>query len=269
MTPGELIREPRLRKGSASAGSHYRAGTSQSAIARIERGDEEVTWTRLESILLCDGRGARARRAAPLPSRYDAWDMLEQRRASARGAARERPRVQQVQQRARALQAGRRAQRCLSVFDPERFCACSASTAWTTSWSAGSRCRPTGTSARRRTSTSFRAPDLAESEPAGRGACRAGRPTAPALHARSTSPIRSVLKRAALVPLRHDPRAARPAQHRVHGAGCAGRYEELRERALEVRARRHARSPSAALDDLIRMKRVAGARAGPASTSGR
>ena len=56
MRPGELIKERASAcTGSASAELAYRAGTSQSAIARIERGDEDVTWTRLESILSAMG----------------------------------------------------------------------------------------------------------------------------------------------------------------------------------------------------------------------
>jgi transcriptional regulator with XRE-family HTH domain len=78
MTPAELIREVRVRKGLSQRRLAYRAGTSQSAIARIERGDEEVTWPRLRSILLAMGEEPLLA-SRPLPSRYDAADMNGQR----------------------------------------------------------------------------------------------------------------------------------------------------------------------------------------------
>ena len=56
MTPGELISECAPRQGLSQRELAYRAGTSQSAIARIEGGDEDVTWTRLQSILLAMGK---------------------------------------------------------------------------------------------------------------------------------------------------------------------------------------------------------------------
>ena len=51
MTPGELVKELRMRHCLSQRELAYRAGTSQSAIARIEAGDEDITWTRLRSIL--------------------------------------------------------------------------------------------------------------------------------------------------------------------------------------------------------------------------
>jgi transcriptional regulator with XRE-family HTH domain len=81
MTPAELIRSTRERKGLSQRRLAFRAGTSQSAIARIERGDEEVTWSRMRSILLSMGEEA-VLTTRPVPSRYDAWDLLEQRRMS-------------------------------------------------------------------------------------------------------------------------------------------------------------------------------------------
>lgn len=53
--PGELIRERRQFHGLSQRELAYRAGTSQSAIARIETGKEDVTWTRLRSILSAMG----------------------------------------------------------------------------------------------------------------------------------------------------------------------------------------------------------------------
>jgi transcriptional regulator with XRE-family HTH domain len=74
-----LIKETRLRHGLSQRRLAHRAGTSQSAIARIEAGDEEVTWPRLESIMLAMGEEP-ALESKPMPGRYDAWDLLEQRR---------------------------------------------------------------------------------------------------------------------------------------------------------------------------------------------
>ena len=69
MTPGELIRELRDRKGLTQRRLALRAGTSQSAIARIERGDEDVTWGRLGSILTAMGEKPELA-SHPLPGRY-------------------------------------------------------------------------------------------------------------------------------------------------------------------------------------------------------
>jgi transcriptional regulator with XRE-family HTH domain len=82
MTPAELIRRTRERKGLSQRRLALRAGTSQSAIARIERGDEEVTWSRLRSIMLSMGEEP-VLSSRPVASRYDAADLLLQRSASA------------------------------------------------------------------------------------------------------------------------------------------------------------------------------------------
>jgi predicted transcriptional regulator len=55
MTPGALIRQLRTDHGLSQRELAYRAGTSQSAIARIEGGDEDITWKRLSSILAAMG----------------------------------------------------------------------------------------------------------------------------------------------------------------------------------------------------------------------
>lgn len=78
MRPGELIKERRIRHGLSQRRLAHRAGTSQSAIARIERGDEDVTWTRLESLLLAIGEQP-VLESKPVAARYDAWDLEEQR----------------------------------------------------------------------------------------------------------------------------------------------------------------------------------------------
>lgn len=78
MTPGELIKAAREQHGLSQRRLAYRAGTSQSAIARVERGDEEVTWTRLRSILAAMGEEPVVERQR-LPSRYDARDLIHDR----------------------------------------------------------------------------------------------------------------------------------------------------------------------------------------------
>ena len=55
MNPGELIKSRRAAHGLSQRELAYRAGTSQPAIARIETGDEDITWKRLRSILAAMG----------------------------------------------------------------------------------------------------------------------------------------------------------------------------------------------------------------------
>lgn len=55
ITPSELIRELRTRHGLSQRELAHRAGTSQSAIARLEGGDEDITWRRLTVILAAMG----------------------------------------------------------------------------------------------------------------------------------------------------------------------------------------------------------------------
>jgi len=81
MMPGQLIRDIRRRKGLSQRRLALRAGTSQSAIARVERGEEEVTWSRLRSVLLAMGEQPQLS-SRPLSSRYDAADLLRQRHLS-------------------------------------------------------------------------------------------------------------------------------------------------------------------------------------------
>jgi transcriptional regulator with XRE-family HTH domain len=82
MTPADLIRETRRRNGLSQRRLALRAGTSQSAIARIEAGAEEVTWPRLRAIMLSMGEEP-VLSARQLESRYDAADLLVQRRLPA------------------------------------------------------------------------------------------------------------------------------------------------------------------------------------------
>lgn len=70
MEPGELIKALREEHGLTQRRLAHRAGTSQSAIARIERGEEDVTWTRLRSILLAMGEEP-VLGSQGVPSRFD------------------------------------------------------------------------------------------------------------------------------------------------------------------------------------------------------
>ena len=79
MAPGELIKERRLKHGLSQRRLAHRAGTSQSAIARIERGEEDVSWKRLESLLLALGEEP-VLDSKRVWTRYDAWDMEEARK---------------------------------------------------------------------------------------------------------------------------------------------------------------------------------------------
>lgn len=82
MTPGELILELRRRKGLSQRRLARRAGTSQAAIGRVERGEEDVTWGRLRALLLAMGEEpvlASTARGA----RYDPDDLLHDRRRPA------------------------------------------------------------------------------------------------------------------------------------------------------------------------------------------
>ena len=159
MTPAELVRTTRERKRLSQRRLALRAGTSQSAIARIERGDEEVTWPRLRALMIAMGEEPELS-SRPLASRYDASDLLGDRGTSpesrlANGIAFNEFATEM------AL-AGRRAKAARwphlsDRFGPARSSGRSPSTASTSSWWAALPCRRTATSGAPGTWTSFRA----------------------------------------------------------------------------------------------------------------
>lgn len=55
LEPSDLIRRAREAGGLSQAQLAFRAGTSQQAISRLERGDEDPTWGRLRMLLLALG----------------------------------------------------------------------------------------------------------------------------------------------------------------------------------------------------------------------
>jgi transcriptional regulator with XRE-family HTH domain len=81
MTPAELIKDLRTKHGLSQRELAYRGGTSQSAIARIEAGDEDITWTRLRAILAAMGDQP-VLESERLPRRYDLHDLLRDRAMS-------------------------------------------------------------------------------------------------------------------------------------------------------------------------------------------
>jgi transcriptional regulator with XRE-family HTH domain len=78
MTPAELVKHLRSEHSLSQRELAYRAGTSQSAIARIESGDENITWKRLTSILAAMGDEP-VLESRRLRSRYDVHDLMRER----------------------------------------------------------------------------------------------------------------------------------------------------------------------------------------------
>jgi len=70
MSPGELVALTRRRRGLSQRSLALRAGTSQAAISRIERGLESPGFPRLEELLLVMGERA-VLTSAPLESGVD------------------------------------------------------------------------------------------------------------------------------------------------------------------------------------------------------
>ena len=79
--PGELIKKRRTAHGLSQRELAYRAGTSQPAIARIETGDEDITWKRLRSILAAMGDEP-VLDTKRLQSRFESDDLLRERAMS-------------------------------------------------------------------------------------------------------------------------------------------------------------------------------------------
>jgi len=81
VTPGELVKRLRTDHGLSQRELAYRAGTSQSAIARIEGGDEDTTWKRLTAILAAMGDQP-VLHSTRLPHRYELGDLVRDRAMS-------------------------------------------------------------------------------------------------------------------------------------------------------------------------------------------
>jgi predicted transcriptional regulator len=81
VSPGELVKRRRSEHGLSQRELAYRAGTSQSAIARIEGGDEDITWKRLTAILAAMGDEP-VLGSKRLSSRYDVHDLMRERAMS-------------------------------------------------------------------------------------------------------------------------------------------------------------------------------------------
>jgi transcriptional regulator with XRE-family HTH domain len=79
--PAKLIRDLRTQHGLSQRELAYRAGTSQSAVARIEAGDEDIAWARLVTILAAMGDEP-VLGSKRLSSRYDVHDLMRERAMS-------------------------------------------------------------------------------------------------------------------------------------------------------------------------------------------
>jgi len=87
MTPGALIREHRQQLGLSQRSLARRAGTTQAAVSRIERGLTSPNWDTLNALLIAVGRepDLHARR---LDGRWDPLHLA---------ASRERPPAERLQ----------------------------------------------------------------------------------------------------------------------------------------------------------------------------
>jgi transcriptional regulator with XRE-family HTH domain len=255
MTPAELIRETRERKRLSQRRLALRAGTSQSAIARIERGDEEVTWPRLRSIILSMGEEP-VLTSRPVASRYDAWDLLLQRRMSPTARLESGLAFDNFgSELAAGVASIDVAAPPEPVFDPRRMVLSLAEHGVDFVVVGGVAVQTHGHGRSTRDLDVVPRPDLINLSRLGEALASLG-----ARLRRASGPVDvtdpQLLKRAALVPLTT-----------VYGRldlinvaltkGAPRSYEELRERAVETEI--DGRTVAVAgLDDLIRMKRAAG-----------
>lgn len=107
MTPGQLVRLTRVSQGLSQTRLALRAGTKQSAISRLERGEISPTFESLQ--LLMNAMGQRLELdAKPMSRDYDPLH----RETSARRSPSERLQLAMTWNRlaGRLAQAGRRAQ---------------------------------------------------------------------------------------------------------------------------------------------------------------
>jgi transcriptional regulator with XRE-family HTH domain len=74
-TPGELINERRRHLGLSQRSLARRAGTTQAAVSRIERGLTTPTWETVRTLLLAMGYEPELR-ARRLPGRWDPLHLL-------------------------------------------------------------------------------------------------------------------------------------------------------------------------------------------------
>ena len=81
VTPGELIRTTRERHGLSQARLALRAGTTQSAIRRLERGERSPSIETLERLLLVMGERLELRSQA-MGHQYDPIHLAAERRLS-------------------------------------------------------------------------------------------------------------------------------------------------------------------------------------------
>lgn len=76
MTPGQLIREARLRHGLSQARLALRAGTRQSAISRLEKDEVSPSFETLEHLMNAMGESV-GLHSAPLEGRFDPLHLKE------------------------------------------------------------------------------------------------------------------------------------------------------------------------------------------------
>lgn len=81
ITPGNLVRRQREQAGLSQRSLARRAGTTQAAVSRIERGLTAPTWETVRMLLLALGCEPELR-ARPLPGRWDPVHLAASRERS-------------------------------------------------------------------------------------------------------------------------------------------------------------------------------------------